>query len=211
MLDKEIANTFDRRSALFLTGGAVLTSILILRMLQLQLIEYKKYKKLSLNNSSRIIIEPSMRGKILSSDGVALAKDEAVYRAFIIPDECEDIEMVLKTISTELKLSTKEIEKILKKIEKQRKFKPVIVRENIKWAQLAKLKLLNLSGLHLEPGYSRKYPGGGLAAHVVGYVGTLDESRTNPRMATTSPFLMTGLTGLEKIFDDSLSGTPGQK
>lgn len=211
MLDKEIANTFDRRSALFLTGGAVLTSILILRMLQLQLIEYKKYKKLSLNNSSRIIIEPSMRGKILSSDGVAFAKDEAVYRAFIIPDECEDVEMVLKTISTELKLSTKEIEKILKKIEKQRKFKPVIVRENIKWAQLAKLKLLNLSGLHLEPGYSRKYPGGGLAAHVVGYVGTLDESRTNPRMATTSPFLMTGLTGLEKIFDDSLSGIPGQK
>ncbi|MFA7188055.1 MAG: penicillin-binding protein 2 [Alphaproteobacteria bacterium] len=210
MLDKEIANTFDRRSALFLTGGAVLTSVLILRMLQLQLFEYKKYKQLSLNNSSRIIIDPSERGKILSSDGAALAKDEAVYRAFIIPDECDDVSVVLKTISVELKLTAKEIEKILKKIETQRRFQPIIVRENIKWAQLATLKSLNLSGLHLEPGYCRKYPGGGLAAHVIGYVGTLDDSRTNQRVAATSPFLMTGLSGLEKVFEASLSGRPGQ-
>src|SRR5574344_632623 len=146
MLDKEIANTFDRRSALFLTGGAVLTSVLILRMLQLQLFEYKKYKQLSLNNSSRIIIDPSERGKILSSDGVSLAKDEAVYRAFIIPDECDDVPTLLKTISGKLKLTAKEIEKILKKIETQRRFQPIIVRENIKWAQLATLKSLNLPG-----------------------------------------------------------------
>jgi penicillin-binding protein 2 len=179
-------------------------------MLQLQLFEYKKYKQLSLNNSSRIIIDPSMRGKILSSDGTSLAKDEAVYRAFIIPDECDDVSIVLKTISWELKLTEKEIEKILKKIETQRRFQPIIVRENIKWAQLATLKSLDLPGLHLEPGYSRKYPGGGLAAHVVGYVGTLDDSRTNHRMAATSPFLMTGLSGLEKVFDASLSGKPGQ-
>jgi penicillin-binding protein 2 len=210
MLDKEIANTFDRRSALFLTGGAVLTSVLILRMLQLQLFQYKKYKQLSLNNSSRIIIDPSERGKILSSDGASFAKDEAVYRAFIIPDECDDVPMLLKTISGELKLNDREIEKILKKIEKQRRFQPIIVRENIKWAQLATLKSLNLSGLHLEPGYSRKYPGGGLAAHIVGYVGTVDDTRTNQRVAATSPFLMTGLSGLEKVFDASLSGTPGQ-
>lgn len=210
MLDKEIANTFDRRSALFLTGGAVLTSALILRMLQLQLFEHKKYKQMSLNNSARIIIDPSERGKILSSDGSSFAKDEAVYRAFIIPDECDDVPKVLGIISAELKLTAKEIEKILKKIEKQRRFQPTIVRENIKWAQLAALKSLNLPGLHLEPGYSRKYPGGGLAAHVIGYVGTMDETRAQQRMAATSPFLMTGLSGLEKVFDVSLSGTPGQ-
>ncbi len=210
MLDKEIATTFDRRSALFLTGGAILTSVLILRMLQLQLFEHNKYKRLSLNNSARIIIDPPERGKILSADGAALAKDEAVYRAFIIPDECNDVPVVLAAVQKELGLTAKDIEKILKKIERQRKFQPVIIRENIKWAQLAALKSLDLPGLHLEPGFSRKYPGGGLAAHTIGYVGTLDESRTNPRMAATSPFLMAGQSGLERVFDQQLSGTPGQ-
>ena len=38
MIDNEVANLFDRRSALFLTGGAVLTSVLILRMLQMQVL-----------------------------------------------------------------------------------------------------------------------------------------------------------------------------
>ena len=41
MIDKEVSRTFDRRSALFLTGGAVLTSVLVLRMLQMQLFNYQ--------------------------------------------------------------------------------------------------------------------------------------------------------------------------
>ena len=50
MIDTEVSRTFDRRSALFLTGGAVLTSVLILRMLQMQVFEYKTYLKKSKDN-----------------------------------------------------------------------------------------------------------------------------------------------------------------
>jgi penicillin-binding protein 2 len=210
MLDKEITATFDRRSALFLTGGAVMTGALILRMLQLQLFEHKKYKLAAQNNSARIIIDPPERGKILSADGAALAKDEAVYRAFIIPDECGDAPAVLDAAARELKLTAKDLAKIQKKIDGRRKFQPTVIRENIKWKQLAALKALELPGLHLEPGFARKYPGGALAAHAVGYVGTSDESRTSQRVAATSPFLMAGQAGLEKVFDAPLSGKPGQ-
>ena len=45
MIDTEVSRTFDRRSALFLTGGAVLTSVLVIRMLQMQLFSYKDYKR----------------------------------------------------------------------------------------------------------------------------------------------------------------------
>ena len=41
MIDKEVARVFDRRSALFLTGGALLTSGLIMRMLHMQLKIYQ--------------------------------------------------------------------------------------------------------------------------------------------------------------------------
>ena len=43
MIDTEVARTFDRRSALFLTGGVAFTSFLILRMLQMQVFNYKEY------------------------------------------------------------------------------------------------------------------------------------------------------------------------
>ena len=54
MIDTEVARTFDRRSALFLTGGAILTSALIMRMLQMQVFEYKNYLRKSENNSFRM-------------------------------------------------------------------------------------------------------------------------------------------------------------
>ena len=64
MIDIEVGNTFNRRSALFLTTGAVLTSVLILRMLQMQVFNYRDYKKKSENNSFRIQINMPERGKI---------------------------------------------------------------------------------------------------------------------------------------------------
>ena len=211
MLDKEISATFDRRSALFLTGGAVLTAALLLRMLQLQVFEHKKYKRLSQNNSARIIIEPPERGKILATDGSALAKDEAVYRAFIIPDECDDLDAILDAAAKELRLTAKDLNRIRKKIDRQRKFQPTVIRENIKWDQLAALKTLDLPGLHLEPGLARKYPGNGLAAQTVGYVGTGDWGLgTGQRATNISPFIMMGMAGLERVFDAELSGVPGQ-
>ena len=51
MIDTEVSRTFDRRSALFLTAGAVLTSALVLRMLQMQLFNYREYTEKSENNS----------------------------------------------------------------------------------------------------------------------------------------------------------------
>lgn len=69
MIDNEVARTFDRRSALFLTGGAVLTSALVLRMLQMQVFNYQDYKKKSENNSLRVRPDFPQRGKILGAHG----------------------------------------------------------------------------------------------------------------------------------------------
>ena len=79
MIDKEVARTFDRRSALFLTAGAVLTSALVLRMLQMQVFNYREYKKKSENNSFRIQINMPERGRILSAGGAPISRDTQTY------------------------------------------------------------------------------------------------------------------------------------
>lgn len=80
MIDTEVARTFDRRSALFLTWGGVLTSVLILRMLQMQVFNYKEYTRKSENNSFRVQITMPKRGNILSESGSIISKDISVYR-----------------------------------------------------------------------------------------------------------------------------------
>ena len=210
MLDKQVSLTFDRRSALFLTFGMVLTSALVMRMLQMQVFQHRKYKKLSENNATRIRVNLPERGKILSADGTPLARDDSVYSIYIIPDEATDLPELLDTVRRELSLKPRDIGRIEQRIKRQRGFQPAIVKGSANWDQLARLRAANPNGLHIERGFSRRYPGGQLAAHVIGYVGGLDSAKHDRRAAITSPFFMTGQAGLEKSFDDTLSGKPGQ-
>ena len=204
MIDKEVARTFDRRSALFLTAGAVLTSALVLRMLQMQLFYYQEYKQKSESNSFRIQIDMPERGKILSRSGSPISRDAPIYRIYIIPEEARDIDELIATVAQDLHLREKRVEKIRAKIKKQLKFQPVLVSENTDWEKLATLQAKNLPGLHVESGYARIYEMGPAGAQIFGYVGEPKQAVPN------APFLTTGITGLEHRFNDDMKGTAGQ-
>ncbi len=204
MIDKEVARTFDRRAALFLTTGAVLTSALVLRMLQMQVFNYREYTRKSENNSFRIQINMPERGKIMSASGTPISRDAPIYRIYIIPEEATDLDALIETVTTELNLRPKRVEKIRAKIKKQPRFQPVLVSENTNWEKLAKLQARNLPGLRVASGFARVYEMGPAGAQVFGYVGAPTNSISN------APFFTSGITGLEKRFDESLAGTPGQ-
>lgn len=204
MIDKEVARTFDRRSALFLTAGAVLTSALVLRMLQMQVFNYREYKKKSENNSFRIQINMPERGRILSAGGAPISRDAQTYRIYIIPEEAENLDAAISTAAAELKLKKKRVDRIYAQIKKQAKFQPVLISENSNWAELAALQAKNIPGLHVRNAFTRVYEMGPAGAQIFGYVGAPSEPVPN------APFMTTGVTGLEKRFNDELAGIPGQ-
>lgn len=204
MIDTEVGRTFDRRAALFLTGGAVLTSVLVLRMLQMQVFSYRDYLKKSENNSFRIQLNLPERGKILSANGMPISRDVPIYRIYIIPEEAEDIDLLIQIVAKDLNLSQKKIDRIYKKIRKQPRFQPTLISQNTDWQTLAGLQAKNLPGLRVASGFARQYEMGPAGAQIFGYVGAPD----NPM--PSAPFYTTGVTGLEKRYNDVMSGTPGQ-
>lgn len=157
MIDTEVSRLFDRRSALFFSAGAILTSVLVLRMLQMQVFSYREYKRKSENNSFRIQINMPERGKILSASGTPISRDARVYRIYIVPEETDDLEGLLSIVSADLSLSAKALKRIRTRIKKQQKFQPVLVSENTDWTRLAGLQAKNLPGLHVENGFARVY------------------------------------------------------
>lgn len=204
MIDTEVSRTFDRRSALFLTGGAVLTSVLILRMLQMQVFEYKTYLKKSENNSFRIQNIMPKRGNILSESGTVISRDAPIYRIYIIPEETEDINTAVDLVEKDLNLRKKTVERIWKTIKKQAPFQPVLVTESLNWDVLAKISAKNIPGIYIGNGFSRVYEMGPAGAQVFGYVGAPQKPMPN------TPFFTTGVNGLEKRFNDDMAGTAGQ-
>jgi len=69
-----------------------------------------------------------------------------------------------------------------------------------------------MDGLILHPLYQRHYPQKESAAHIIGYTGKKGELEKGPINYGDPIFPFTlGRSGLEKIFDDHLSGRPGLK
>jgi penicillin-binding protein 2 len=204
MIDTEIARLFDRRSALFLTAGLVLTSALVLRMLQMQVFDYSEYKRKSESNSFRVQINTPERGKILGRSGASISSDTPIYRIYIVPEEADDLDQLVDAVSRELKLKKKTVDRIYAKIRRQARFQPVLVSENSDWGKLAELQAQNMPGLHIRSGFTRVYELGPAGAQVFGYVGAPDKPVPN------APFYSTGITGLEKTFNDDMLGIPGQ-
>ena len=204
MIDTEVSRTFDRRSALFLTGGAIFTSVLILRMLQMQVFEYKTYLKKSENNSFRIQNIMPKRGNILSESGTVISRDAPIYRIYIIPEETEDLNAAIELVEKDLNLRKKIVERIWKTIKKQAPFQPVLVTESLNWDVLAKISAKNIPGIYIGNGFSRVYEMGPAGAQVFGYVGAPQKPVPN------TPFFTTGINGLEKRFNDDMAGKAGQ-
>lgn len=204
MIDTEVARTFDRRSALFLTAGVVLTSVLILRMLQMQVFNYREYTRKSESNLFRIRLDMAPRGRILSAKKIPISHDAKIYRIYIVPEEATDIDAVLSAAANDLKLDSRAIEKIRATIKRQPRFQPVLLSDNSDWDSLARIQARNLSGLHVSGGFNRRYEMGPAGAQIFGYVAA-------PKRAVAgAPFLTVGTSGMERRFEDILAGTPGR-
>ena len=202
MIDSFQKMTFDRRSALMIGGVGILTSILVLQMMNLQIFNKKKYTDMSKNNTYRVKIEIPRRGMIYDSNGEVLAQDEQVYRIYIIPKEVKKFQDMLDFLAKSLGLNAKSLARIKRDHKRQQSFQPILIREKLNWQKMAELSAMNLPGVHIEQGYTRRYPNGEMASHTIGYL-------SEPRDSVI-PFFKTGKTGLEKNYNDILMGNLGK-
>lgn len=202
MIDSHQKLVFDRRAAIVIGTVGVLTSVLVLQMLNLQVFQRRKYRRLSQSNIYRVKVEIPKRGVIYSKDNVELARDEQVYRLYVIPKDTGNFDKTLDFLATNLGLSEKSLGRIRRTRLRQRNFQPILIREKLSWQKMAELSALNMPGVNVEMGYTRRYPLGGMAAHAIGYMAEPKDS--------VVPFFKTGKSGLEKIYNDGLMGKTGR-
>ena len=202
MIDSYQKFLFDRRAALMIAGTGVLTSILVLQMINLQVFNRRRFQRLAQSNIFRVHIEIPRRGVIYAANGVELAHDEQVFRLFIIPRDMNNYEQGLEFLRVNLGLNERTMARIARTRRRQRAFQPILIREKLSWQKMAELSALNMPGIYIRQGFSRRYPFGSMASHTIGYL-------SEPRDSTV-PFFKTGRAGLERIYNDKLMGTTGQ-
>ncbi|MFB0565674.1 MAG: peptidoglycan D,D-transpeptidase FtsI family protein [Candidatus Aminicenantaceae bacterium] len=169
---------------------------LVLRLIQIQVINHSRLKNEALNQNRNIDIYSPKRGTIYDRNGKILALSLPVDSVFLTPFENENIQSQIEKINKlkkVLNLSSKEVQRIKSRIEKKDPF--IWIKRKITPQQSEKVKELRLTGIFLKEENKRFYPQGRLAAHILGGV-SIDES---------------GLSGIEFSHDAILGGKKGKR
>jgi penicillin-binding protein 2 len=164
---------------------------------------------------------PAPRGQIIDREGAALANSRVAYQVALQfrQFEAADRDYVvnwararLATLAPWVKNPVAKTDDELYDHYRHRRWLPLFVSGQLGDKEARELEPKLTSGLVLQPIYRRAYPGGELAAHILGYAGSVGKLPTGP-INFNEPLWeeSEGRAGLEKLFNTQLTGEPGMK
>lgn len=166
--------------------------VIVLRLLQLQVIDHHEYVRLAQGQQERQVELKAPRGAIFDRHGQPLAMSVAVDSVCVNPLRIPDIPVAADLLSAVLQLDRNEIlGRIASAVDGRRGF--LWIKRKITPEEAARLRSYNFDWIEFRTESARYYPKNHLAAHVLG--GVNHEERGNA--------------GVEQSLDKQLRGKPG--
>ncbi len=186
--------------------------LIFIRLWHLQVIKGNEFQRLSENNRIRILENPADRGMLLDRKGRILAHNRPSFEVYLVPEDLKKNPEVLVKVGEMLNMTQDEIKSKLQSQKKRPPFKPVKIKSDIDWNELALLEFnrVHLPGLIVDVRPRRAYHYDDLASHLLGYLGEVDENEL--RQPKESPYRLGSLIGkygVEYQWEDDLRGIDG--
>lgn len=204
-----------RRMFIISAAKAVVVFGIVGRLISLQINESKKYKTLSDKNRFREWKFSPPRGLIKDYFGNEIASNKQVYQLHIVPENSENLGVLLFRLKNILNLAERDIFKIRRKIASQKPWDPVVISDNLTWSEFSRINLFlhELQGAEPVVSVARIYTEPS-SVHIIGYV-----SRASKKDLETKEYLKNkiatgtrvGKTGLENRLDSEVIGDVGYK
>jgi cell division protein FtsI (penicillin-binding protein 3) len=178
------------RLRLMLVGFAIClwAVIILVRLVQLQVLNRAGYERQAARQSERTIVLDPRRGAILDRAGHPLAVSVDAESIYAVPQEVSDPVGTAQAVAQALGLDAAGRREVLAQLQKSRGF--VWVRRKVDPVAARAVRDLQLEGMGFLTENRRYYPKRDLASQVLGYVG-LDN---------------TGMSGIEYAFDGQIRG-----
>ena len=186
--------------------------LIFIRLWSLQVIKGGDLRRLSENNCIRLRENPADRGMLLDRKGRIVAHNRPSFEVYLIPEDLKANPEVITEVGNLLKIPPEEIQERINTQKRRAPFKPVRIKSDIDWNELANLEFnrVYLPGLFVDVRPRRAYDYGDLASHLIGYLGEVDENEL--KQAKETPYRMGALIGkygVEYRWENDLRGTDG--
>jgi penicillin-binding protein 2 len=152
--------------------------LLGLGLFNLQVLHGQKYKELSDRNCIRLLPQKGARGRIFDREGNVLADSKLSYDLMILPQDLNQVDKSLMSISRILELSFNNLKETFKNGFISTSM-PVTIVKNIERKKAIALEQLKteIPDLTIVSNPVRHYPHASLASHIIGYVNEIDRWR----------------------------------
>jgi penicillin-binding protein 2 len=205
---------FTRRAVIAGVLVVLALSAVALKLAYLQIVNHAHFTTLSRDNRVKIEPLPPTRGLIYDAKGVLLAENYPSYSLEITPEKVDDLEQTIAELRSLVSIDDKDIKRFQRLRNQRRRFEGVPIRFNLSQEEVARVSVNNyrLPGVDVRAELVRYYPLGESTAHVIGYVGRINEEELkeidNSDYAGTNYI---GKTGVEKAYEDLLHGHVGHQ
>ena len=200
------------RFLLAFTLAFVVFVLLLCRLFYLQIIQGDYFRETAQKNSIRIRRVLAPRGVIYDRNGIVLVDSRPSFNLMLIPHEVKDMGSTLKVIA---RLLGREEATLLESMKKQRarlgnRAFPLISDMSRDELAMVESARLDLPGVVVDVQPIRHYPHGTLAAHLIGYLGEINERELARReYAGYRQGNFIGKYGVEKAYESILRGQDG--
>ena len=205
------AAQFRRRALLGFTIVVLALGALAAWYFKLQVIDHADYATQS--EANRVKLRPVLpgRGLILDRKGRVLADNVPAYRLDVTPLESGPPEEWLPALRRIVKLDDEDVARFQAERKAGKRFRPITLKPRVAPEEAARFAVdrWRYPGVELVPYLNRRYPYGPLFAHVIGYVGRVDEEDLVRMGEGNDAFTHVGKAGLERYYDDILRGRVG--
>ena len=190
---------------------AVAFLVLIGAFFRTQILQFDRYRLRAQNNRLRPVPLQPARGTVYDRAGKVIAETVPGFSVALLASSTDSLRQVLRRFRQVVPVDSADAEEVVNRY-LQARYQPAMVLGSATREQVARLEehRTDLPGLVIQSEPRRIYPLGMAVAHLVGYVGEvnqgdLDESRyLGARLGS-----VVGRSGLEQEYDDTLRGTPG--
>jgi penicillin-binding protein 2 len=207
---REVPNEFRRRLALALAGVIALFALTFVRLWYLQVSEGDQYRSLSEHNRIRLKRVRATRGTILDRHGNIVVDNRPSFDLVLVPEDAHDVPGTIASLTRLLGPEVGDLSAIVAAARNRPPFEDVVLVRDLDWERIVKIEThqFELPGVSVQVGPRRTYPFGQMAAHLLGYVGEVNQQEMETRRGYHLGDLI-GKAGAERYWEDYLRGVDG--
>ena len=192
--------------------------LIILRFFYIQILQNNYYSTQAFDNSIKVVPIKPARGLIFDRNNIILADNKLSYNLEIIPEQIENLSILITRLSDLIPIKTSDIDKY-KRILKNKQYNNTIpIKTNLTNEELAKFvtNSYKFPNIELKETLKRFYPEGEVGVHYLGYINRISKKDliTLEKEGKKKNYIGTdhiGKAGVELQYENELHGVSGYK